>query len=159
MKAREIEIANNVNWLAFNENEVSSVCTCLDKFGKYAVKDGIISIAFLDEREMCDVHEKFLKYPCPTDVITFCGDEEFGYTGEICVSPTYARQACKEFKTSFSDELTLYIVHGYLHLSGLDDIEEIDRLKMRQAEKFCMKFLRSQGAIPNFVDRENFISL
>ncbi|MDR3274376.1 MAG: rRNA maturation RNase YbeY [Puniceicoccales bacterium] len=159
MSHREIEITNKVGWLAFNEKEVELMCELLDKLDKYPVKPGTLSIAFLGEKEMCNVHKKFLNDPSPTDVITFCGDDEFGYAGEVCVSPEYARRATEEFGTIFRDELALYLIHGYLHLSGLDDIEELDRLKMREAESFCINFMRAQGTIPNFVDTGNFINL
>lgn len=159
MNRRKIEIANNVDWLLFDEGELSLLYTALDESGKYAVGPGIISVTFLSEDVMCNIHKKFLNDPSPTDVITFCSNDDFGYAGEICVSPEYARQACKEFNTAFHHELTLYLVHGYLHLSGLNDIEERDRLKMREAEDVCMKFVQFHGAIPNFIDSEAFINL
>jgi ssRNA-specific RNase YbeY (16S rRNA maturation enzyme) len=35
------------------------------------------------------------------------------------------------------------LVHGYLHLCGLDDKSEEDSRKMREGEKFCMDFLKN----------------
>jgi probable rRNA maturation factor len=159
MNCRKIEFANNVDWLLFDGEELYLLYAVLDEFGKYAVGHGIISVAFLGEDAMRNIHKKFLNDSSLTDVITFRGDDEFGYAGEICVSPEYARQACKEFSTTFRRELTLYLVHGYLHLSGLDDTEERDRLKMREAEDACMELAQFHSAIPNFVDSETFINL
>ena len=53
-------------------------------------------------------------------VVTATGafDPAFGTAGEICVSAdtaaTYARTQARDF----SAELTLYLVHGWLHLAG-----------------------------------------
>ncbi|MDR1255804.1 MAG: rRNA maturation RNase YbeY [Puniceicoccales bacterium] len=159
MKRREVEVVSSVDWLACDGEEVSQLCAILDECATYPLGKGTLSIAFLGEGEICALHEKFLNDRTPTDVITFCGDKEFGYAGEICASPTYARQVCKEFGTTFREELTLYLVHGYLHLCGLDDIGKADRMEMRKAEKVCMNFLQLRRAIPNFVDKENFINL
>jgi hypothetical protein len=41
----------------------------------------------------------------------------------------------------------------------VDDPEERDRLKMREAEDACMELAQFHGAIPNFVDSETFINL
>jgi probable rRNA maturation factor len=159
MRPRKIEVVNNVDWLSFDEEEIFLLYAILDKFDAYAVGCGVLSVAFLSEGDMCNIHKKFLNDSSLTDVVTFRGDSDFGYAGEICVSPEYARRACREFKTTFCYELTLYLVHGYLHLSGLDDIEKLDHLRMCEAEKICMNRLQSRRAIPNFVDTNTFIDL
>jgi probable rRNA maturation factor len=159
MRPREIEVANNVDWLSFDEKDISLLYKVLDEFGTYAVERGILSIAFLSESNMCDIHKKFLNDSSSTDVMAFPGNGEFGYAGEICVSPEYARRACNEFQTTLRYELTLYLVHGYLHLSGLDDGGESDRLKMHAAEKTCMELAQSHFAIPNFVNIDAFTNL
>ncbi|MDR2435892.1 MAG: rRNA maturation RNase YbeY [Puniceicoccales bacterium] len=159
MRPREIEVANNVDWLSFDGKEISLLYKILDEFGTCAVECGILSIAFLSEDSMCDIHKRFLNDSSSTDVMAFRGGGDFGYAGEICVSPEYARRACKEFQTTLRYELTLYLVHGYLHLSGLDDATETDRLKMRAAEKVCMELVQSHRAIPNFVDTGTSIGL
>ena len=47
----------------------------------------------------------------------------------------------KNMGAIFEDELTLYVVHGFLHLLGLDDQTDQDRKKMRAEEKKWMRTL------------------
>jgi probable rRNA maturation factor len=50
----------------------------------------------------------------------------------------------------FSSELTLYIVHGWLHLAGYDDLQPAKKRRMRAAEKRAMTLLRAAKTIPSF---------
>jgi probable rRNA maturation factor len=104
----------------------------------------------MDDNEIAELHEAYLADPTPTDVITFPGDPAMEFAGEICVSVDHALAHAKTHGQTFQEELTLYLVHGWLHLAGLNDIEESDRRKMRQAEASIMAALRQAGVIPNF---------
>lgn len=44
-------------------------------------------------------------------------------------------------------EMTLYVVHGLLHLMGYDDIEPKERRRMRAAERRQMKALTTLGLL------------
>lgn len=99
---------------------------------------------------MCGVHADFLGDESLTDVITFEGAMEAGVAGEICVAPDHALEFKGARRLPFAEELTLYLVHGYLHLSGLDDVDPADRRKMRTAERRAMTSLRQAEAIPAF---------
>jgi len=85
-----------------------------------------------------------------TDVITFEGAPEAGNAGEICVAPVHAYEFKGARRLPFAEELTLYLVHGYLHLAGFNDVDPTDRKKMRTAERRAMAHLRKIGAIPKF---------
>jgi probable rRNA maturation factor len=122
----------------------------LDATGIWSAPEGEISVAFLDRESMCRLHEDFLRDGTLTDVITFEGDALAGTAGEICVSPDQALEFKGSRRLPFAEELTLYLVHGYLHLAGLDDIDPADRRRMRAAEKQAMNLLREQEAIPGF---------
>jgi len=50
----------------------------------------------------------------------------------------------------FSSELTLYVVHGWLHLAGYDDLQPAKKRRMRAAEARAMKLLRAAQAVPEF---------
>ena len=76
---------------------------------------------------MSTLHEQFLNQTGPTDVITF-------HHGEIFIGVPMARRQAHEVGTSLVRELRLYIVHGLLHLQGLDDRSPAKRRRMRAAE-------------------------
>ena len=101
-----------------------------------------LSVAFLDEAAVCDLHARFLDNPDPTDVITFPADDAEDYrVGEICIS---IDEALKYPQYALEDELTLYLVHGWLHLAEYDDIDPEDRLVMREMEQTALAFLDRQ---------------
>ena len=96
------------------------------------------------------VHADFLNDPAPTDVITFEGDAALGSAGEICVCADVARDYAALHGGRFSRELLLYLVHGYLHLAGYDDLQPAVKRRMRAAETRAMKLLHAAKAIPAF---------
>jgi probable rRNA maturation factor len=51
---------------------------------------------------------------------------------------------------AFAEELTLYLVHGWLHLAGFDDLTPSKKRVMRRAEARAMKLLRDQRCLPTF---------
>lgn len=122
----------------------------LDSLAAWPIPDGEISVAFLDRADMCRLHADFLQDDGLTDVITFDGDVLAKTAGEICVSPDQALEFKGSRRLPFQEELTLYLVHGYLHLAGLDDVDPKHRRQMRMAERRAMTHLREKDAIPDF---------
>lgn len=119
---------------------------------------GELSLVFLTDAALARVHADFLADPSITDVITFAADPAFGAAGEICVSVDAAlRQrraprttSSSERHSTFSTELTLYVVHGWLHLAGYDDLQPAKKRRMRRAEARAMSLLRAHEALPRF---------
>lgn len=108
-----------------------------------------LSVDFVTEATICELHERFLQNPEPTDVITFpATEEDEEKVGEICISVDEALKYTHI--QSLEKELTLYLVHGWLHLAGFDDIEEADRSIMRQKEREVLQYL-SQQSCPHVV--------
>jgi probable rRNA maturation factor len=62
--------------------------------------------------------------------------------GELVISTEQAIANARRFRTTPARELTLYVVHGILHLHGYDDRTPAQRRRMRAAER---RFLRSCG--------------
>ena len=118
-----------------------------------------LSVVFLTDAALAQLHADFLADPTPTDVITFAGDPAQGTAGEICVSADAAlRQissiAHRPSPIAFSAELTLYLVHGWLHLAGYDDLQPAKKRRMRRAEARAMKLLQAATALPRFSMRD-----
>lgn len=123
---------------------------CLDEANRFACPHGDLSVALLTSRAMGKLHARFLDDATPTDVITFEGDESAGLAGEICVCPDVARNYAAARNNDFSEELALYIVHGYLHLCGQDDVDPVLRRRMRAAERTAMKIIHDAKCTPQF---------
>ena len=56
----------------------------------------------------------------------------------------------RTLQTAFAAELMLYLVHGWLHLAGYNDLQPAKKRRMRAAEARAMKLLRKAEAIPAF---------
>lgn len=108
-----------------------------------------VNIYFVDSPTISQLHEQFFDDPSPTDCISFPMDDDQGeeihsrLLGEVFVCPATAISYAAEHEGDTYQELSLYLVHGLLHLMGYDDIEEEDILLMRQAEERHMQNLRS----------------
>ena len=95
-----------------------------------------VEISILGPRAMARVHRDFLGIPGATDVITFP-------YGEILVCASIAEARAREFGNTPTIEVALYVIHGLLHLSGLDDIAPADALQMAETQQ---KFLEAAMA-------------
>lgn len=141
---REIAINNSHPRLRVDRLALTRVIRALDtashRFNGGA-PTGELSIALMTDTAIADVHAQFLADPTTTDVITFEGEPAFGTAGEICVSADTAETFAAKHRHDFSTELTLYVVHGWLHLAGYDDLEPVKKRRMRAAEKRAMTLL------------------
>ena len=102
-----------------------------------------LSIYYVTEKKICLLHDQFFKDPTPTDCISFPIDRE--HLGEIFVCPKTAVLYAKKNELDPYEEITLYTIHGLLHLLGYDDLETGPRRAMRKKEKSCMRHLKDLG--------------
>jgi probable rRNA maturation factor len=153
---REVAIANRHPRLRLERRAVARAIEVLDRehaaigLPASAVPAGELSLVFLTDPALAALHGTFLADPMTTDVITFEGDAALGAAGEICVSVDTAVSFARENGQAFSDELTLYLVHGWLHLAGHDDLQPAKKRQMRRAEARAMAALRRHQAVPRF---------
>lgn len=109
------------------------------------------SVYLIDDAEMCKMHLDHFDDPSPTDCISFPMDDSsevhYRVLGEIFVCPKTAVTYAQQHNLDPYHEVTLYIVHGILHLLGYDDINEEDRLSMRAAEERHMSSIEQKGLI------------
>ena len=134
--------------MTVDEAGVEECLRKLDSDARFAVPDGDLSVVFLGNEEMGELHGTFLGDATPTDVITFPGDTSFGEAGEICVGVEQAEAVYKDHDVSLSHEILLYLAHGWLHLAGYDDKREEDRVEMRRGEKEALAFLLADREPP-----------
>lgn len=112
-----------------------------------------VCLHFVGKKKICQLHSKYFNDPSPTDCISFPMDKSdcMGYLvlGEVFVCPEAAARYVAEHGGELYEEISLYVVHGLLHLLGYDDIAENDRIQMRIKEKFHMDILKTEGLILN----------
>ena len=160
---REISVANRHPRLRLDRRALTRAIHLLDSdFQKSKIENqkskipaGELSLVFLTDAALAQLHADFLDDPTPTDVITFDGDATLGTAGEICVSADAALRhvsslASRPSPLAFSTELTLYVVHGWLHLAGYDDLVPAKKRAMRRAEARALKLLAAARCQPRF---------
>lgn len=148
MLPRSIDIANRHPRLRLDRRAITRVIAALDEHApafRGGCPPGELSLVFLTDAALAQLHADFLDDPTTTDVITFEGDASVGVAGEVCVSADTAAAYAKEHGRDFSEELTLYLIHGWLHLAGYDDLQPAKKREMRRAEASAVRLLRAQN--------------
>ena len=104
-----------------------------------------VNILFLNDVRMAELHKRYLGKEEPTDVLAFSMREgktlkgDLRLLGDIAISTETALRQAKRFHSNVDRELTLYVIHGILHLLGYEDRKKRARLKMRQKERELLK--------------------
>ncbi len=99
-----------------------------------------MAIHFVGMRKISLLHLQYFNDPTPTDCISFPYEDPL-FLGEVFVCPQIAKNYVDRTKGDLEKELTLYIVHGFLHLLGFDDQTDAERKKMRAGEEKWMRTL------------------
>lgn len=142
MHKPSLEISNQYSRLLAPDKATEQLFERIMESNRFPIGGGELSIVFVDDATIARVHADFLGDPSPTDVITFPADPSMASAGEIIVSVDHAIARAFELGLSVSEELSLYLIHGWLHLAGFDDRNAGDRLKMRAAEQEALALLK-----------------
>lgn len=114
---------------------------------KFHLQQFVCSISIVDDETIQVMNREHLAHDWPTDVISFEFERKLNCAdGEIIASWDTARRLHAQARWSTEDELLLYVVHGMLHLAGLDDQDDQQRLEMRRHEQECLSCLGVAGA-------------
>jgi probable rRNA maturation factor len=149
---RALEIARRHSRLRIDRRSLAAALDRLDAQARRfrgGCPRGTLSLAFLGDRALARLHGRFLGDPSATDVITFPGAGSPA-AGEICVSVEAAIRQAGRSAGRLSAELTLYVIHGWLHLAGYDDTTAAARRAMRRAEARAMGLLSRSRNLPRF---------
>ena len=125
-----------------------------------------ISIAIVDNEMIHELNVRYLQHDYATDVLSFLLEEEFDAAslpipkgaprgcgkrieGEIILSAEMAKTMSAKYGWKPLDEVTLYVVHGLLHLCGYDDVSLKEETLMRKRER---EVLAAWGHSPHYVE-------
>ena len=150
---RTIDVANRHPRLRIDRRAIEAAVGLLDAHAasfRGGCPPGELSVALLGDAALSGLHARYLGDPSATDVITFSGDAANNVSGEICVSVDAAARHARKSSVRLSDEVTLYLVHGWLHLAGYDDRNPAAKRQMRRAEARAMRLLARHAALPRF---------
>lgn len=100
----------------------------IEALRRFDVRGAELSVALISDQAMADLHQRHLGRAGPTDVLTFdlatpapSPAAARKIEGEVVISVDTARRCARQRGHSPAAEMTLYAVHGVLHLLGLND--------------------------------------
>ena len=85
-----------------------------------------------DDRELRRLNRRFLARDYPTDVLSFPSERPRRFLGELAISVQSATAQAVQYGHSPLEEIEVLMLHGVLHLAGLD--HETDRGRMARVE-------------------------
>ena len=97
-------------------------------------KVGEIGYMFVDDEKILEVNNEYLGHDYYTDIITFDYCEGNVLNGDIVISLDTVRTNAEKFGKTYEDELFRVIVHGVLHLCGINDKGPGEREIMEENE-------------------------
>lgn len=101
---------------------------------KYGKKIGDVSYIFCSDERILEVNREYLQHDYYTDIITFDYTEKNRIAGDLFISLETVKTNSERFGTEYDEELHRTIIHGILHLCGINDKGPGEREIMEQNE-------------------------
>lgn len=108
----------------------------------YGKKVADVAYIFTDDKKILEINRCYLKHDYFTDIITFDYSEGDTISGDIFISIDTVRTNAEKFGTDYVQELHRVIIHGILHLCGLNDKGPGERAGMEKAENEALALLK-----------------
>ena len=105
-----------------------------DVAATYGRKVGEIGYMFVNDEKILEVTREYLGHDYYTDIITFDYDEGDRINGDLVISLDTVETNARQFGKSYDEELHRVIIHGILHLCGINDKGPGEREVMEAAE-------------------------
>ena len=105
----------------------------------YGRRVGDIGYLFVSDEKILEVNNTYLGHDYYTDIITFDYDEEDIISGDLVISLDTVRTNAELFGKNYDDELHRVIIHGILHLCGINDKGPGEREIMEAAENKALR--------------------
>ena len=100
----------------------------------YGRKVGEVGYLFCNDDKILEVNREYLGHDYYTDIITFDYDEGNTLNGDLVISLDTVRTNAELFDRDYDEELHRVIIHGILHLCGINDKGPGEREMMEAAE-------------------------
>ena len=132
------------------------------------VASAVLSISIVDNDAIHRINHKHLQHDYPTDVISFqldfsrddavaipddaaCELRAAGamIEGEVIASAQMASEMATTGQWTAMNELTLYVIHGLLHICGYDDLTAPEKAIMRSRERAILNSLSLTPVYPD----------
>ncbi len=108
----------------------------------YGKRVGEVAYVFCNDDKILEVNRQYLKHDYFTDIITFDYCEGDMLSGDLFISLDTVRTNAELFNKTYDDELHRVIIHGILHLVGINDKGPGEREIMEAAENKALDLLQ-----------------
>ena len=105
----------------------------------YGKKVGEIAYIFCDDEKIIEVNREYLQHDYYTDIITFDYCEDNVISGDLFISLDTVRSNAEQVGSTYDEELHRVIIHGILHLCGINDKGPGEREMMEKAENEALQ--------------------
>lgn len=129
--------AENVKMPAIKKREVTRWIRAVA--ATYGRKVGEVGYLFCDDEKILEVNREYLQHDYYTDIITFDYDEDDVINGDLVISLDTIRTNAELFNKTYDEELYRVIIHGILHLCGINDKGPGEREIMEAAENKALE--------------------
>lgn len=102
---------------------------------------GRLTYIFCDDEYILETNRKFLQHDYYTDIITFDYSNRRRIAGDMVISLDTVRTNAEQFGRTYDDELKRVVVHGVLHLCGINDKGPGEREIMESHENAALAML------------------
>ena len=102
---------------------------------------GSLSYIFCDDEKILEVNRQFLQHDYYTDIITFSSGTTTTLSGDMFISLDTVRTNAEGLSASYEEELHRVIIHGILHLCGINDKGPGEREIMEAEENAALSLL------------------
>ena len=107
----------------------------------YGKKVGEIAYIFCSDEKILEVNRHYLQHEYYSDIITFDYCVGNKISGDLFISLDTVRTNSEQFNASYDTELHRVIIHGILHLCGINDKGPGEREIMEAAENKALQML------------------
>lgn len=107
----------------------------------YKKKTGDISYIFCSDKKILEVNRQYLQHDYYTDIITFDYTSGNKISGDLFISLDTVKTNSEAFNTPYNEELHRTIIHGILHLCGINDKGPGEREIMEANENKALQIL------------------
>lgn len=107
---------------------------------EYGMNMGDVNIIFSSDEYLLEKNISFLNHDYYTDIITFNYNEGEILSGDLFISYDRVKDNAKKLEVKLIHEIRRVIIHGILHLCGLNDKTEAEEKAMRKGENTALEF-------------------
>ncbi|OFX51420.1 MAG: rRNA maturation RNase YbeY [Bacteroidetes bacterium GWA2_30_7] len=120
-----------------NKKKINSLIKCIAF--DFKKKLGNISVIFCKDEYLLEINKKYLNHDYYTDIITFNYNEENNVSGDLFISLERVYENAKSLNQPTDIETLRVIVHGFLHLIGINDKSVKEKAEMTKFENLYLK--------------------